>query len=187
MESQLIYFILIVLIIVTALNLKLTLGLLKIINSPPVDVNSQLPVNIGEKLPVVLARSLNKKGNEKIYDDGIPTVLVFLSSKCPVCREKIPEIESIYTKSGDAGVALHLITKESKSRIRNFFSDSKLLAAILFISNTGYKALNPTQASPYYLFIDHEQRLQACGTIGDENWQSFVEQMNNVGLVEARA
>jgi len=186
MESQLIYFILIVLIIVTAINLKLTLRLLKIINSPPVDVNNQLPVDIGEKLPIVMGRSLNKKIEEKVSGDGVPAVLVFLSSKCPVCREKVPEIESIYTKSGDAGLTLRLITKESKSRIRHFFSDSKLLKALLVVSNKSYKTLNPTQASPYYLFIDHERRLQACGIIGDENWQSFVDQINNVELVEAR-
>ena len=42
-------------------------------------------------------------------------------------------------------------------------------------------------STPYYLFVNHLTELQAGGVIGDEDWQSFVQQMDEMREEDAAA
>ena len=66
------------------------------------------------------------------------------------------------------------------SHLKRFLAGSALPARTLRVDLKTLKAVNPTAASPYYAFLDAEGRLEAAGFIGDENWQSFREQMREL-------
>eukprot|EP01031_Cornospumella_fuschlensis_P019599 gene19599-24015_t len=73
---------------------------------------------------------------------------------------------------------MRLVSREPAWRLRRFLAVSPLAAVAARVSTKGYKALNPTMTSPYYLFLDEDARLQAGGIIGDENWTSFRAQLH---------
>lgn len=180
MPDSLIYLLLIFLSGLTFLNLKLTLSMYEIINNPPTYIDDSKPVPIGEKVPQVQTKALKNNAPTKAIDDGIPTVLLFLSSQCPSCKEKLPHIEELCKVVKEVGVRLKLISNESKVRLNQFLKGSLLRENVLLVKRGVYKQLNPSQASPFYLFIDHESQLEAFGTIGDEDWQSFVKQVDSM-------
>lgn len=105
-------------------------------------------------------------------------VLVFLTSKCSKCKSKLPELRTAIGRANNLGVAIWILSLETKGRMRNFLNDDVLLEATMSTSQPTYDYVNPEGASPYYLFIDSENILQAQGFIGDENWDSFMEQLN---------
>lgn len=180
MAEPFVLFTLVILIALTILNLKLTLGLYKIINNPPANVNESAPAAIGELVPGIQAKQLLNNVQVSAVTEGIPTALIFLSSKCPTCKEKLPQIEEIYSVAETAGLKLRIVSTESKKRLRHFLKNSELLSGVVITKRKEYKKLNPSLASPFYLFVDHESRLQTFGTIGDDDWTSFVQQMQDV-------
>lgn len=180
MSESLVLFSLVILAGLTLLNLHLTLGLYKIINNPSLNVKDAHPVPIGEVLPPISARNLLGNQVTNVATESMPVVLLFLSSKCPTCKEKIPQIEHIDSHAPRAGVDIRLISTESKPRLKHFLKDSSLLHRVFITSRKDYKKLNPSLASPFYLFVDHDRQLQSFGTIGDSDWQVFVEQISSI-------
>ena len=104
-------------------------------------------------------------------------VLVFLNSKCEKCKAKLPELSASIQKTHDLGLFIWIVSLEKQRRMRSFFQDDTLLAATMRPDQATYDYLNPQAASPYYLFIDAENTLQAQGMIGDENWTNFIAQL----------
>ncbi|MYN01685.1 redoxin domain-containing protein [Pseudoduganella sp. DS3] len=131
----------------------------------------------GEIIPAVTARPLQGGARRELPGAGMPAVLVFLSSTCPKCREKLPELANYLPHLDDAGLELWLVSREPRWRLRRFLRGSPLAAHTLRLDMRSYQALNPTLSSPFYLFVDEEGRLQTGGTIGDENWETFRQQM----------
>ena len=187
MSEQLIYVMLFVLTLLTVLNLKLSLGLYRMINNPTPNLNEANPVPIGHRVPAGEGKVLLTGEQGALLTDGKPAALLFLSSKCPTCKEKLPEIESIYMAAEDAGLDVTLVSMESKKRLTHFLNDFSLINGVIIVNKKAYKKLNPSLASPFYLFVDHEHSLQSFGTIGDDDWLSFVGQMRDVEYMQAQA
>ncbi len=179
MEITLIYIVLIILSCSVALNLKLTFNLLNIIKYPDQNEPPLLAVEIGDKLPDITGKYLNNE-NFVLNQLAQPGVFLFLSSKCPKCKEKIPEIERILPIIKKAGLALFLMSNESEKSLSKFLINTSLANLTIKTNNKNYKSINPTLSSPFYLFIDHQHQLQAGGMIGDKNWLSFLEQMAEI-------
>lgn len=186
MEVSLIYTCLLVLAILVALNLKLTLHLFELIRNPSILNPPFLAREIGEQLPTLKGKTLV---NEVVELSGIEqaTVLLFLSSRCPQCQEKLAEIESLIPLLEEAGLTLLLVTNEPKRHIVKFLKNGPLLENVLLVNKTSYKQINPTLSTPYYLFVNHLTQLEAGGVIGDEDWQSFLQQMDDMRQEEAVA
>ncbi|MGH8051864.1 MAG: peroxiredoxin family protein, partial [Arenimonas sp.] len=142
---------------------------------------------VGEKVPVIDCKLLATGETVTVSGTGQAIVLVFLSSTCPKCREKLPEMERLLPLLQVAGVNMWLVSQESKWRLKHFLKETSLSAIATRVHKHDYKVLNPTQTSPYYLFIDHTGCLEAGGLIGDDNWLSFCAQMDEMEIAVGAA
>lgn len=186
MEASLLYTCLIILALLVALNLKLTLHLFELIRDPSLLNPPFLARPVGDFMPEIEGKSAN---NTPVHlaELGQASVLLFLSSRCPQCKEKLAEIQALIPAADDAGLSLLLVTQEPLRHFSKFLQHELLLNQVVKVSSKQYKQLNPSISTPYYLFIDHLNQLQAGGVIGDEDWLSFSEQMSEVEQQEAVA
>ncbi len=64
----------------------------------------------------------------------------------------------------------------------------RLSGALPLLANKkNYKQLNPSISTPFYLFVDHLGQLTAGGTIGDDDWLSFMSQMEEINTSSGEA
>lgn len=180
MDSSFIYLILTILTFSVALNLALTFAVFNWLRNMSMAKDLPFTLPIGEKVPDVECRLLTTGESVLVSGKEQAVVLLFLSSTCPKCREKLPEIERLLPLSRVAGLSMRLVSQEAKWRLRRFLIGTSLPATTILANKRDYKTLNPTQTSPYYLFIDHAGHLEAGGFIGDENWLSFLVQMDGI-------
>ncbi len=179
LDDSTLIFILVFLILSVALNLWLTFRLVRAFRFLGIQTNATPPKLIaGTQISdFPLDRMMDKKKITLYEDHEYAKVLVFITSKCNKCKSKLPELRTSIEKAKDAGVFIWILSLETKKRMKNFLKDDILLDATMHTSQVTYDYLNPQGASPYYLFIDAENTLQAEGFIGDENWTSFIEQI----------
>jgi len=187
MESTLVYTALTVLSLSIALNLKLTFSLYKKIQHLDLVDNPIFTTAVGEKLPEFKAKTLLHKEWFQLEDNKQPTVLIFLSSKCPICKDKIPEIEALLPLLSQAGLLMNFVSYESKGSMVKFLAGSALADITLLANKKNYKQLNPSISTPFYLFVDHLGQLTAGGTIGDDDWLSFMSQMEEINTSSGEA
>ena len=168
-----------------ALNLKLTLAVHTASRNAASARDTPFTLPEGEPIPPVVARALHARAAVALTQDGRPSALLFLSSGCPKCREKLPGIAALLPQAQQAGVALRLVSREAGWRLKRFLQATPLAAIAVRVSTRDYKALNPTMTSPYYLFLDETGLVQAGGIIGDENWLGFQAQMEEIDMEDA--
>jgi hypothetical protein len=160
-----------------AFNLFLTLRLIAIVNTRSVQV--PFAVTIGEPIPgfegKVFSDGRRMMSGELI---GQAAVLVFLAAGCTKCLTKLPELQQINHSMQRLGMPLWIVGVDSARGIARHLKSSELLPNLLVLDPATRRSLNPHNASPFYVFIDHEGAAQARSLIGDENWQIFVEQLN---------
>jgi len=180
MEIGVLYLVLGVLAFGVALSLRLSLAAVDAARHLAAARERQATPPPGEVIPAVMARPLQAGPRKHLAGLGMPSVLLFLSSTCPKCRQKLPELAGYLPQLEAAGLELWLVSREPAWRLRRFLRGSPLAQHALRVSMREYKELNPTMGSPLYLFVDEAGVLQAGGMIGDENWQSFQEQMREI-------
>lgn len=186
MEVSLIYICLTVLALIVALNLKLTLHLFELIRNPALLNPPFLPTEVGELMPDVTGK-VQYKQSMSLTATKQATVLLFLSSRCPKCQQKLSEIEALLPLLDEAGLHLLLVSYEPKRHFAKFLKGGPLLDYVWQVNHKQYKLINPTQSTPYYLFVNHLTELEAGGVIGDEDWLSFLQQMDEIRQQEAVA
>ena len=185
MSSSLLTLLFIVAFLLIALNLVLTLKLVNAIRFlTPAEKTKPLPE--GVSLPSFKAKVLqsNQPFSQHCLDEQA-RVLLFLSPVCPKCREKLPEIDLLLEDARQMGVAILLISDEKARKMKRFLKGTSLAAATLLVDKDTMKMVNPISASPYYLFLDQENTLQAQGFVGDDNWLGFVEQIKHADMGDA--
>lgn len=166
MESQIIYLSLGMLAFGLALTLKLAMAARR-------EAEPAVTLIPGDSVPPVDGRLLAGGTRVTLPVPGQPAALLFLSSRCPKCREKIPELESLIGAARDAGLAIWLVSEERAFRLRAFLGGSSLKALAVRTGLRDYQRINPNLLSPAYLFVDHEGSVEAAGFIGDDNWTSL--------------
>ena len=179
MDDALIRILLIFLLAAVTLNLVLTLRIAAIVGGAPADSRSsvELEVAIPDFAGTMLAdgRSLSAEALA-----GRATVLVFLSSRCGDCRRKVPEIVRLLPAMHRAGVMLLAVAMDSETRTRKFLGHTPLFEHVLLLGREDRGRLNPLSATPFYVFVDDQGHAKASNYIGDENWQAFVDQMDEL-------
>lgn len=167
-----------------ALNLQLTLAAVRAArrghDAPP----RLLP---GERVPVVEAGALAAGARVRLAAPGQSWALLFLSSKCPKCREKLPGIDAMAGAAREAGLSMWIVSEEPRWRLRGFLRNTALAAMTARVDRTGYRTLNPNKASPAYLFVNHEGVLEASGLIGDDDWLALQAQLAGAQAVDRAA
>ncbi|WP_157778453.1 TlpA family protein disulfide reductase [Massilia violaceinigra] len=182
MDGDVLALILLLLALSVALNLKLSLHLSKVVDSLSTAARAASMLPVGEPVPAFTGKPLAGGAPVTVGGDGQPAVLLFLSSACPKCRQKLPEIERLAPLARDAGVAIWLVSLEPAWRLRRFLQASSLAGSTLRVAAADYAMLNPVMSSPSYLFISQAGTLDARGMIGDDDWRSFSEQMDEVRI-----
>lgn len=174
MDNQALHLALALLAAAVALNLKLTIAVLK---TGRRERNAPAPLLPGEPAPRIAGRSLQRWGQTQMLFDGQPAALLFLSSKCPKCVSKLAELERMLPGARQAGLAMWLVSAEPAWRLRRFLGAGFPLSQVLRVSPHDYKLLNARVLSPAYLFVNHDGVVEASGLIGDENWLGLRAQL----------
>jgi len=174
-------FVLIVLAALTAsvaLNFLLTLRLAAIVGAREYErLPGSLP--LGSPLPAFSARPLS--GGAAIGSAslrGTPAVLAFLSPGCGECRARKDELVRMHPAMRRAGVGLWIFVNSRPPQARDYLRDTPLLPHAMRIDKASALRLNPRTSAPFYLFVDAEGTVIASDFIGDADWASFREQMN---------
>jgi hypothetical protein len=178
MDDNLAFLVLAVVTFAAALNLFLTFRLAALVReaaAPP------MTLPIGEAVAPFEGRA-RADGRIVAAADfaGRPLVLVFLSPGCPTCAGRIEEIVGILPGARRAGVALWIVPNDDRHDIAELVADTALAERVLLLDAAAREMLNPRRGAPFYVFIDEKMVARASNYVGDENWQSFVEQMRDV-------
>lgn len=169
--------ILAILAVSVALNLFLTLRLARIVgDNEYLKLPTTLP--IGQPLPTFSGRALSDGRRLRSQEFlGQASVLLFFAPECKDCQARVKEISAMYPAMRAADVGIRVIASISKRRMREFLKDSPLLDHVVLVSGAAQQALNPRNSAPFYIFVDHENKVLASNFIGDEDWLCFCEQM----------
>ena len=108
---------------------------------------------------------------------GRPTALVFLSPGCKTCAGHVPELIDAARGAERLGVDLWIVPNDEVHDIDRLVAGTSLAERVLILDASARLRLNPQRAAPFYLFIDEASTALASNTLGDEDWQTFVEQM----------
>ncbi|MEW6372119.1 MAG: hypothetical protein AB1584_14380 [Pseudomonadota bacterium] len=184
MDRQLLLLILAILAFGLAFNLYLSLSVLRRTRMER-DMTAEPAPMPGERAPQVQARHMDTRRRAPLLPQGQACALVFLSTRCDKCRGRLPEVAAMLPGAAAAGLALRIPSVEPAFRLRRFLGGTALPGAVWQLRTKDYKRLNPRLASPAYMFINHEGLIEAAGLIGDENWQSLVEQLAQADMEAA--
>jgi peroxiredoxin len=170
--------------IIILFNLILTMALVrqvnKLINAGTGLGRAQVEaLKNGEPAPHFTASTLD--GNLAILSNYInqSVLLIFVSSHCKPCREKIPAIEKVSPKALVAGVNIIYVCVDdmetSTAFLKEFDISSQVLVAPLETNSflTDYKV----PATPYFYLI--EQGVVQEGGFFDDKWFTLVTKWNN--------
>lgn len=175
MDSTTLQWVLAALAFALAGNIWLSLAVLRASRRERIAPAALVP---GEPLPAVQARPLDGSPPFQPGAAGQATVLLFLASRCPKCREKLAGVEQLMPLAREAGLALWLLSEEPPRRLRAFLPSENLRAATARLALRDYRRVNPLMSSPSYVFVNYQGQVEAAGLIGDEDWLALVGQLN---------
>ena len=179
MDDSLIIVLVTFLTLAVALNLLLTLRLATAVHNQP--VQTPLTVPIGQRLPDFAGRRYTDRSVVSAADlAGQPAVLIFLSAACGDCRKKLPELLDLHPSMRSAGVLLWIVGTQSDGDIVQLLQASPLIDDLILLPAAERLKLNPRNSAPFYIFVDHQGAALASNFLGDEDWQSFLQQMAEV-------
>ncbi|WP_313705231.1 hypothetical protein [Massilia sp.] len=177
MDRQLLLLILAMLAFGLAFNLYLSLSVLRRTRMERDPAAEPVPMP-GDAAPRLPARHMDTRTRASLLPEGRACALLFLSTRCDKCRERLPQVAALLPAAAAAGLALRIPSVEPAFRLRRFLRGTPLAGAVWQLRTADYKRLNPRLASPAYLFVNHEGGIEAAGLIGDENWLGLVEQLS---------
>lgn len=174
MDEPTLYLVLALLAFALAFNLQLTLAVLRAARR---ELHPALPLAPGERLPAVDANALEGGAPVRLGAPGQACALLFLSSQCPKCRTSVAHVAALTAPACAAGLSLWLVSTEPRWRLRGLLRGSALARHTLRLARADYRRLNPTGASPAYLFVGHEGVVEAFGVVGDDGWRALEDQL----------
>ena len=170
MDSNLVSLVLVAVAFATALNLWMTFRLaarFRELDAPA------MTVPIGAPLPPFegMARGRAFRSSELA---GKPSVLVFLSAGCKACASHIGELVALLPGAAQSGVALWIVPADDVHDIARLVGETPLAGHVLVLGAAARLRLNPLTTVPFYLFVDEALVVLASNHLGDENWRTFV-------------
>lgn len=180
LSPALLVVVLVVLVALVLFNLLLTLRLAAIVQQREYD-RLPLAFPVGAPLPVFTAR--RQQDGVTVPStalSGAAAVLVFLSPACSDCRQRRLELIELHPAIVASGVGLWVFGAGARRRVRAFFEATPLAAHVMSIRAGVRRRLNARNAAPFYLFVDAAGAVVASGFVGNEDWNSFAEQMREV-------
>ncbi|MDB2439251.1 redoxin domain-containing protein [Hellea sp.] len=180
MSSGLIYLTLCALVVTTALNLWLVVRLAQKVELIDQSDTPELTLPAGSRLPTIAAHLANDPQVDiSLNDIQNAFVILFLSDGCPSCKEVAEEVSEHHSFFQSSNVGLWIMTLRAAPVIRKRLEERGLGRNIIDVSPESLKLLNPKSASPFYIFVNAENVIEAGDFVGDENWNSFVAQIKD--------
>lgn len=177
LSPALLVVVLVVLVALILLNLVLTLRLAAIVQQREYD-RLPLAFPVGAPLPAFTAhRHQDGATVPSSALSGSAAVLVFLSPACGDCRRRRLELTELHPAIVASGVGLWVFGAGARRRVRAFFEGTPLAAHVMSIRAGVRRRLNARNAAPFYLFVDAAGTVVASGFVGNEDWNSFTDQM----------
>lgn len=185
MDASLLGFVVALLAAVVAFLLVLVLRLVAVASAQEY-LRTPMALPEGSPLPEFSGRRLTDGGLlSGDFLSGQAVVLLFFSPECDDCKQRIAELSALYDAIRRSGVQLWVVSSRSKRRVEEMLRESPLRGHVLLVTAAARQLLNPRNAAPFYIFADHERRILASNFLGDAQWQSFVEQIGEVGMGSA--
>lgn len=160
--------------IVLALNLILTLGLIRRINkmASVSDFENIPTLAIGTQAPDFSAEALDGQLVSLATYAHQAVTFIFISPTCTPCVEKIPTLLLIEPQAEQHGVRIILVSLVDRADTQAFVNKYSITMPILvapretnpFAEN--YKAA----ATPFYCFVDEEGKIKSTGYF-DAHWE----------------
>lgn len=186
-DNNWMYILLLLLSLSVLLNLQLTLKMYLRVKELPGFYSQAPALQPGDQLPELQGKDLQTGAAAALWHPQNATVLLFLSSRCPKCRQKLTRLSQLNLLTAQSGVQLLLLSSEPGWRFKKFLMHSNLLAQTVKMTSRAYLQLNPLQLSPAYLFVDQQGQVQAAGMIDDDNWLAFEAQLQDIHPDEEQA
>ena len=160
-------------IAVTCLN---TMMIVKLWRSRKANSHTSSATRVGDQVPT-FDYYQNSKRRCSSHHVWRPTVMVFLSSGCPKCAVAARQLEMIFLAMEARVVDLWIIGLNSYSDLTKLFRHDEITSRIVEISHQGFLKMNPTRATPLYIFVNASGIVEKRSIVGDEDWNVFVDEL----------
>ena len=150
---------------VVLFNLLITFQLIKIIAPNIWEKNSSPKIKKGQISPSFTVDTL--EGIKVTLDSlkGQSFIIIFISSQCNACTERLPEIQSIHQIASRKNIKVSLICDTDSHKSRIFANEYQLSIPVWSAPKNenqiwiDYKV----RSTPYYCIINEKSRLQTTG------------------------
>jgi len=181
MNLALIWLALILVGSIAAVNLIVTLRILKTVKRNSRMLMPAQNIEVDQPVPNFKTTKLLDQSTLSSQDLlGYPIILIYLDVEDEHSKQAIKEIENLQYGLELADVILLLVATDAENKIRKLLKQSNLLHQVVEFDHATYNTLNPDHATCFYQFIDPDGNLQAKGSIGDTHWLNFVDQIEEV-------
>lgn len=167
---------LVILWIVVIINLMLTLALVRKVNSMSQLGGLKQPsiLDEGTEAPDFIVQNLEgEEVTQATYDDK-ERAMVFVSSSCGPCKDKMPELQELYPKAKKAGVELLIFNLDDIETTRAYVEELEFNVPI-FAAPRGVNSLSKVYkipGTPSYYIIDRRGKITSGGFL-DEKWEKL--------------
>ncbi len=151
--------------VIVLFNLLLTLGLIRRVNTTPA-----MPQ--GEPAPDFTAVTLNGDSVTLAQFRGHELTLLFMSSTCSPCVEKISELETLAPEMERRGITFALVFKQSAAEIKTFVEQYQPTMPIWIapLPNPFWRDYK-VAGTPFYCLVNANQIVSATG-FHDSIWKA---------------
>jgi peroxiredoxin len=131
---------------------------------------------VGEFAPDFIA--LDQLGREVTLAQyiGRPTVFIFISPYCEGCLAVMPQLKKIYLRTRGSKLNMVLVTTSTPLEMQNLLQEYQVEIPLLQSSlheSALSKLYNPSDASPFFCYINEEGLVMATDFVGAGEWSQL--------------
>ena len=156
-------------------NLLLSLSIVKKLNEAGLGEPRFSTLKKGAEAPDFEVEDIRGR-KRSLADFGADKVaLVFSSSSCSPCREKIPELAKMADKAQRAGYDLVIVSMDEASEARAFAEEHGITVPVLAapLESSSIKEDYKVAGTPFFCVLDSERRVVASDFLNEE-WEQIV-------------
>lgn len=178
--QEALYLLIICLALFSAFNFLLTLKLGNIVSELSLALPGEHSPLIGRQLPPIKARAI---ATSRVVEIQAKTnsafAIIFIAPACPKCVAKIPEIVKLTEEARRLSLTIWVVCTATRRQSKRFLNQTPLLDYAITLPEDIRKVVNPSNISPYYVFLEQDLKILATGMLGDQNWDSFKDQVSS--------
>ncbi|MCE4558149.1 TlpA family protein disulfide reductase [Roseateles cellulosilyticus] len=136
-----------------------------------------------------LGQTLDGKPLRLADFDGRPVIVFFWASWCPYCRNELPVLERLQSKTGERLpiIAINIEEKAVFKRVQRALAESTRITHTYDPNEAAAKAFAKPASLPYTLLLRGDGSVAARQSGWDENSVNFIVKHVNAVLAEAKA